>query len=203
MTATLSGTPTGRPGRPGYDRGAVLAIAVEAFNEHGYDAPSMGILAKRLGTSKSAIYHHFESKEEVLRQALEHALSGLEQILDHPLAHSGTGEERLSFVLREAVIVLCERLPYVTLLLRVRGNTAIERDALGRRRTFDRSIAALVDEAREQGSLRSDVDARTTTRLLFGMINSVVEWYRPGGQLTPQALADDVISVALDGLRTP
>ncbi len=202
-TATGTSTSTGRPGRPGYDRAAVLAIAVDAFNAHGYDATSMGILAKRLGTSKSAIYHHFDSKEEVLRQALEHALGGLEQILDRPLAQSGTGEARLSFVLRESVVVLCERLPYVTLLLRVRGNTEIERGALDRRRAFDHAVATLVDKARDEGSLRSDVDARTTTRLLFGMINSVVEWYRPGGALTPQTLADDVLSVALDGLRTP
>jgi hypothetical protein len=48
--------------------------------------------------------------------------------------------------------------------------------------------------------MRADIDARTTTRLLFGMINSIVEWYRPDGPITPERLADDVISVAFDGL---
>jgi hypothetical protein len=40
-------------------------------------------------------------------------------------------------------------------------------------------------------------------RLLFGMINSIVEWYRPGGGEDADRLADDVIAIALDGLRMP
>jgi hypothetical protein len=39
------------------------------------------------------------------------------------------------------------------------------------------------------------------TRLLFGMVNSIVEWYRPEGAEDPAHLADDVLAVALDGLR--
>jgi hypothetical protein len=48
--------------------------------------------------------------------------------------------------------------------------------------------------------MRADIDARTTTKLLFGMINSIVEWYRPDGPVTPDQIADDVISVAFQGL---
>jgi hypothetical protein len=79
----------------------------------------------------------------------------------------------------------------------------VERDALERRREFDHKVAALMDAAREEGSLRSDIDPRTTTRLLFGTINSIVEWYKPGGKLTSQKLADDLISMMFDGLHLP
>jgi hypothetical protein len=41
------------------------------------------------------------------------------------------------------------------------------------------------------------------TRLLFGTINSIVEWYKPGGPLSPEKLADDVITIAFDGLHGP
>jgi len=104
-------------------------------------------------------------------------------------------------VLRRTVAVLVERLPFVTLLLRLRGNTEIERNALERRRTFDHKVAALISAARDEGSLRQDIDPRTVTRLLFGMINSIVEWYKPGGSLSPGKLADDVITMAFDGLH--
>jgi AcrR family transcriptional regulator len=201
--APPAATPVARAGRPGHDQQSVLTIAVETFNEFGYEATSMGTLAERLGTSKSAIYHHFPSKEEVLHRALDYALGGLEAILDDPRAQAGSAESRLRFVVGEAVRVLCERLPYVTLLLRLRGNTPIERQALDRRRVFNASMADLVVEARAEGSLRSDVDARTITRLLFGMINSIVEWYRPGGLMTPGLLARDVLAVAFDGIRSP
>lgn len=189
-----------RRGRPGYDQEAVLRIAVEAFNQHGYEATSMGLLAERLGVSKSAIYHHVDSKEALLELALDQALGGLEAVL----AASSAAEKpdaRLERVLRGTVAVLVEKLPYVTLLLRLRGNTAMEREALRRRRDFDREVSILVSAAQAGGSLRSDIDARTAERLLFGTINSIVEWYRPGGSLSAAKLADQVIAMVFDGLR--
>lgn len=192
---------TTKRGRPGYDQQSVLRIAVDVFNRHGYEATSMGILAETLGISKSAIYHHVPSKEELLRLALEEALGGLEEVLTLDGATSGTAEARLEFVLRGTVAVLVQRLPFVTLLLRLRGNTEMERDALARRRAFDRTITSLVSAAQQDGSMRSDIDPGTVTRLLFGTINSIVEWYKPGGSLTAKKLADDVISMAFDGLR--
>ncbi|WP_308468984.1 TetR/AcrR family transcriptional regulator [Rathayibacter soli] len=216
-------------GRPGYDQRAVLTIAVAAFNEFGYDATSMGVLAKRLGLSKSAIYHHFAAKEDILELALDEALTALEAVLveNAPTENAPTDNisfermpaetvptetepdaatsaaDRLAAVLRGAVAVLVDKLPSVTLLLRVRGNTDVERRALTRRRAFDRAVAALVVQARDEGSLRSDIDPAIVSRLLFGMINSIVEWYRPGGPVDAETLAGDVLTVALDGLRTP
>ena len=206
-STTETSSPTGpangtaKRGRPGYDQQSVLRIAVDVFNRHGYDATSMGILAENLGISKSAIYHHVPSKGDLLKLALDHALGGLEAILEQPQATSGAADARLEFVLRQTVAVLVDRLPFVTLLLRLRGNTEIERDALERRRAFDHKVAILISAARDEGSLRADIDPRTVSRLLFGMINSIVEWYKPGGSLSPQRLADDVISVAFGGLH--
>lgn len=199
----MSDNGTLRRGRPGYDQQGILDVAVAAFNQYGYDATSMGVLADRLGLSKSAIYHHFASKDEILERALDVALSGLEGVLNEADATGGRAADRLDQVLRGAVHVLVDKLPYVTLLLRVRGNTEVERRALSRRRAFDKRVTALVSDAQSEGSLRSDIDVRIVERLLFGMINSIVEWYRPGGKEDADRLADDVVAVALDGLRMP
>ena len=199
MSSTAAATT--KRGRPGYDQQSVLLIAVDVFNRHGYDATSMGILAENLGISKSAIYHHVPSKGDLLKLALDHALGGLEAILSEPEAQTGSAEARLEFVVRQTISVLVDRLPFVTLLLRLRGNTEIERDAMERRRAFDHKVASLISAARDEGSLRKDIDPRTVTRLLFGTINSIVEWYKPGGSLSPEKLADDVITMAFHGLR--
>lgn len=175
---------------------------MQVFIEQGYDATSVASLATRLGLSKSALYHHYASKERLLELALDEALSGLEAVLDEPSSRAGQPGERLEHVLRGAVGVLVEKLAFVTLLLRVRGNSAIERAALERRRAFDDQITELVRAAQAEGSVRSDIGAAVATRLLFGMVNSIVEWYRPGGHEGPEALADDVLTIALDGLRT-
>ena len=90
----------------------------------------------------------------------------------------------------------------VTLLLRVRGNTDTERWALERRRDFDHRVAALLKAAAADGEVRADVEVRLATRLVFGMINSIVEWYRPDGRGTSRReVAETVVRLVFDGLR--
>jgi AcrR family transcriptional regulator len=205
MATTVDSEPPRSParrGRPGYDRDQVLAVAVALFNEQGYDATSVSDLATRLGLTKSALYHHFDSKEQLLSLALDEALDGLESVLHAPEAVTGEPAERLASVLRGAVRVLVDKLPYVTLLLRVRGNSEVERAALERRRAFDHRVAELVAEAQSAGQVRADIDGGVATRLVFGMVNSLVEWYRVGGSVDREQLAHDVVAIAVDGMRT-
>jgi AcrR family transcriptional regulator len=180
----------------------VLQAAVEVFNERGYDGASMEDLSRRLGIAKSAIYHHVSGKEELLRMALDRALDGWAEAASRARELDAPAIERLEMLVRGTVAVLETRLPYVTLLLRVRGNTEVERAALERRRSFDRLVASLVEQAERDGDIRADVDPKVTARLLSGMINSTVEWYRPCGRPAPGVcLADVVCAIAFDGLR--
>ncbi|HMM82589.1 MAG: TetR family transcriptional regulator [Cryobacterium sp.] len=195
-------TDTAAPTRQNHDQESILRVAAEVFIQHGYDATSMGQLAEKLGITKSAIYHHVPSKEYLLQLALDRALDSLEAILVDPLASTGPAIDRLMYVLRSSVGVLTDQLPFVTLLLRLRGNTELERNALDRRRAFNQVVADLVDEARNDGDIRKDIDPRTTTRLLFGMIGSVVDWYKPGGPVSAEDVANDVVAVAFGGVRT-
>ncbi|MGA5817094.1 TetR/AcrR family transcriptional regulator [Kitasatospora sp. NPDC094028] len=186
--------------RTAYTVESLLAVTVDVFNERGYDGTSMEDLSRAAGISKSSIYHHVRGKEELLRLAVGRALDGLFAILAEPGAVEGPAVERLEHVVRRTAEVLLAELPYVTLLLRVRGNTAAELWALERRREFDHQVAALVRAAVADGALRSDVEPRLATRLLFGMINSIVEWYRPGLKAT-DGVPDAVVHLAFDGLR--
>lgn len=191
-----------RRGRPGYDRDQVLTVAVTVFNEQGYDATSIADLATKLGLTKSALYHHFESKSAILALALDDALDALETVVDEAeAAHTGASE-RVRSIVRGAVRVLTAKLPSVTLLLRVRGNSAVELAALDRRRVFDQRVTEIVREAQREGLIRADISASVATRLLFGMINSVAEWYRPGGAVDPTELGEDILRVTLDGLQS-
>ena len=190
-----------RRGRPGHSLDSLLDIAVAVFNERGYDATSMDELATRLGITKSAIYHHVSSKVELLRLALDRALDALFAVTAEPGATSGPAIDRLEHVVRGSVRVLTEQLPFVTLLLRVRGNSPVEEAALRRRREFDRIVTDLVRAAEEEGDVRPDVDPAVTSRLLFGTVNSLTEWYRPDGGLSADDLADALVATTFQGLR--
>jgi len=191
----------GRRGRPGHSLESLLDVAVAVFNERGYEATSMDELATRLGVTKSAIYHHVPSKVELLRLALDRALDALSAVLDEPGASHGRAIDRLEHVVRGSVRVLTAQLPFVTLLLRVRGNSPVEVEALRRRREFDRIVTDLVRAAEEEGDVRPDVDPAVTSRLLFGTVNSLTEWYRPGRGLDADALADALVTTTFSGLR--
>lgn len=192
---------TGRPGRPGYDLDSLLAVAVKVFNDKGYDGTSMEVLAKRLGITKSAIYHHVSSKSELLEMALARALNGLFAATTEERAITGRHIDRLEYVVRRSVEILVAELPYVTLLLRVRGNTPVEKRALARRREFDAFVSELVQAAADEGDLQAGIDPALVSRLIWGMINSIVEWYRPRNDSSVDELADTVGAIVFAGLR--
>ena len=75
--------------RDTYTPETLLSVAVQVFNERGYDGTSMEHLSKAAGISKSSIYHHVAGKEELLRRAVSRALDGLFGILDEEHARVG------------------------------------------------------------------------------------------------------------------
>jgi AcrR family transcriptional regulator len=191
-----------KKGRPGYDLERLLLVAAQTFTERGYDGTSMEDLARKLGITKSAIYHHVSGKDELLRLATNRALDGLSSVLAETASRDGRAIDRLEHVVRRSVEVLVDELPFVTLLLRVRGNTAVERHAIARRREIDHALSALVAQAEAEGDVRPDVDPALTARLLFGMVNSLVEWYRPSRTGAGRAdLAEAIGKIAFTGLR--
>ena len=195
--------PAPRRGRPGHDAATVLRRAIELFIRQGYEATSIGDLARELGVTKSAIYHHVPSKEALLAAALDEALDGLSTAIDDAVAAppEGSAYERLRTAVRQSVEILAAHLPAVTLLLRVRGNSEVELAALKRRRVIDDKLAGLVQAAVDEGSLRADIPPELISRLLFGMVNSLVEWYRPEGPVSVHELSFSVAELAFDGLR--
>lgn len=204
MTADATPNAAPRRGRPGHDQQTVMRRAIDVFNQRGYDGTSMDDLAKELGFTKSAIYHHVPSKSHLLEAALDEGLSALSKVIED--ARDGGAEQsaydRLRAAVTASVIVLIDHQPAVTLLLRVRGNSPIELDALKRRRTIDADLAALVRDAVDEGALRSDIDPQLISRLLFGMVNSLIEWYKPEGPKNAQSVAEALTKIAFDGLTT-
>src|SRR5690625_5199399 len=194
MTTAPTPTQAARRGRPGYDRQTLVDLCVKVFNRHGYEATSMGMLATELGISKSAIYHHVKTKEEILKSALDEALDGLEDVMDEAENTEGSARTKIEALITGAVQVLINRQPSVTLLLRLRGNSDVEKEALRRRRQLTTRLAVLIADGQTEGSVRETTSAKVLARLLFGTINSLVDWYdsekSAGAQQTGEVLVD-------------
>jgi AcrR family transcriptional regulator len=194
------GRPSAKERKP-YNLDAIVDVAVQVFLRHGYDGASLDQVAEAAGITKASIYYHAEGKEALLKHGAGRALDALFAVLEEPAAIEGRALDRLKHVVRRTIEITVKRLPEVALLLRVRGNTETERWILDRRRRFDRLVVKIVDEAQAKGELRADIEAGLITRLLFGMLNSITEWYRPGGALSPDDVIAAATRIAFEGLE--
>ena len=194
------GRPSAKERKP-YDTDAIVDIAVRVFLQRGYDGASLDQVAEAAGITKASIYYHADGKEALLARGAGRALDALFAVLEEPAALEGREIDRLKHVVRRTIEITVMRLPEVALLLRVRGNTATERWILEQRRRFDRLVATIVAEAQTKGQIRADIEAGLITRMLFGMLNSITEWYRPGGGLSVEDIVTGATRIAFNGLE--
>lgn len=187
------------PRKP-YDIDSLTDVALRVFAERGFDGASMDDVARAAGITKASIYHHVSGKEALLERGLGRALDALEGILAEPEARTGRAAMRLRHIVRRVAQTTLAMLPELSVLVRVRGASKGERDALERRRRFDRTVTALLTEGQRDGDVRPDLDPRLTARLIFGMSNAVVEWYGHGSSLSRERVVDAVVTMAFDGI---
>ena len=186
------------PRKP-HDIDSLTDVALRVFAERGYDGASMDDVAAAAGITKASIYHHVAGKEALLARGLTRALDALFAVLDEPPAREGRALTRLRYIVARVAETTLVLLPELTVLVRARGSSRTERDALERRRAFDRIVTDLLAQAQRDGELRADLSPALAARLIFGMSNSAVEWYRRGA-MTPAAIAQAIATLAFEGL---
>jgi AcrR family transcriptional regulator len=187
--------------RKPYDIDSLTDVALRVFAAKSYDGATMDDVARAAGITKASIYHHISGKEALLERGLKRALDALFAILDERASREGCAIGRLRAIVRRVAETTLELLPELSVLFRVRGSSSVVSKALERRRAFDRIVTELVEIAQRDGDVRADVDARLVTRLIFGMSNSVVEWYGSGSSIAPERLAAALAAVALRGIE--
>src|SRR6516162_8600112 len=111
------GRPSAKQRKP-YDLDSIIDVAVRVFLERGYDGSSLEDIARAAKITKSSIYYHVASKEELLSRGGGRAFDALLAVFDEPNATDGSACDRLRHVLRRTAEITVEKLPEVALLLR-------------------------------------------------------------------------------------
>src|SRR5215510_4177086 len=81
-------------------RQEILRTAARLFQQQGYDATSMNDVAAALKLSKGGLYHHFQSKDEILFHIMNHAMEITQERVISPVRGIQNPEERLRMLIR-------------------------------------------------------------------------------------------------------
>src|SRR5437899_12643027 len=77
-----------------------LRTSARLFQQRGYDATSMNDVAASLKLSKGGLYHHFQSKDEILFEIMNHAMEITEDRVLAPVRSLADPQTRLRARLR-------------------------------------------------------------------------------------------------------
>jgi AcrR family transcriptional regulator len=183
---------------PDSARGKLLQVAAHLFRNKGYERTTVRDLASAVGIQSGSIFHHFKSKDEILRSVMEETLRYNTALMDAALAEAGSVRERVLALIRcelqsimggsgEAMAVLV----YEWRSLSAEGQVKV----LALRDIYEQLWLQVLGEAKEAGYIKGDVFI--TRRFLMGALSWTTTWFSAQGSMTLDQLADEALMMVL------
>jgi TetR/AcrR family transcriptional regulator, cholesterol catabolism regulator len=183
-------------------RQEILRAAARLFQQQGYDATSMNDVAAALKLSKGGLYHHFQSKDEILFNIMSHAMDITEERVINAVRRIENPEERLRTLIRLHIeVVLSPEDREITVMLHENHPLppALRRKINGRKKDYIHFVENLVTDVQRQRGSSSVVTPRAATFALLGMINWIYQWYKPEAALTGDAIVRQFTEIFFRG----
>ncbi|MEU6408651.1 TetR/AcrR family transcriptional regulator [Microbispora sp. NPDC046933] len=197
----------GAAGSPSERRDHLVKLAAELFARKGFQATTVREIALEAGILSGSLYHHFDSKETIVDEVLR---TFLEDLITRYRAALGTHADPRS-VLAEMVRIgfgtLEDHRAAITVMQNdwnyLRSLPGDRFDYLVRAEDeVERMWVEQITSGQAAGQFRPDVDPKLTYRMIRDTIWVTVRWFRPGGRLDTDALADHFVKLLFDGLAT-
>lgn len=183
-------------------RAQILRIATELFREKGYHGTSLEDIADRVGFTKPAIYYYFDSKEDLLFAIVERVVSRALERVQRIGAQGSPPLERMHAILVENTRVVLEHIDENTAFYNERGLLSPERERMVRdiERAYTQILRDTYADGVRSGDLL-DIDPSIAVSTLLGATIWVYRWFRPGGRLSIEEVAESVADLLLNGYR--
>lgn len=178
----------------------ILKQAAALFAQKGYSGTTIIDLAAACESSRGALYHYFESKEEILFHILDEHVETLFNCIEEALADTDDPVAQCRTLVYEMVVRNAESIHEEVVLLNHLNqlNPEQQRGIV----TKQRKIIELASDI----LIRIDAQRRLTTRtkkvytmMLFGIINYTFTWYDPKGPVSPQEYAEMTADLFIRG----
>ena len=190
-----------QPTRHRYDAklATILRKASAIFAEKGYDGASIRDISAATEVSLSGLYYYFKSKEELLFLIQKHCFDTLIERLTEDLIGVDDPVDRLGGIVRNHLRFFVDNMSEMKVLSHEADALTGEYQAQisARKREYVAAVQSCIDEL----ALDQDAaDRRVATFALFGMMNWIYTWYRPGQDVTVDRLSTDVLQIFLGGV---
>jgi AcrR family transcriptional regulator len=198
-TQTMSEVPSWSQYEAAPELPPVLAHALDAFVVNGYHGTTVRDIARRLGQTVPAIYYHYENKQAVLVALLNMSIDDL--LARCTLADAEAPEndpvERLSAIVRCIVLYVAHRREMAFLDAEIRSLEAGNRESYVEKRDRMQDMVTRVITDGMERKVFSPGDSHAHARAIITMLRGIANWYRLGGQLTPDDIAQQYVTYAL------
>ena len=181
-------------------RQAVLQAAAQLFNERGFHATSLDDIAARLNVSKPTLYYYVKNKDEILLQCVSQGLEMTLEGIEASRAAGGNAVDQLRACMQAYTDIVVQ--PFGMCLIRVGDEEVPEpsRTELRRMKSeIDQAFRRLVAQGVEEGSLQP-CDPKMTAFVIAGALSWIGRWYQPGGEYTPEQIAQQCIDTLCGGV---
>jgi TetR/AcrR family transcriptional regulator, cholesterol catabolism regulator len=185
-----------------HSREEILRAAARLFHQQGYHATSMNDVAAALKLSKGGLYHHFQSKDEILFDLMNHAMDITQERVINSVRTIADPEERLRMLIRHHVeVVLSPRDGEVSVMLHENHPLppGLRRRINARKKDYVHFVENLIAEVQRGRQSKAGVSPRAAAFALLGMINWIYQWYKPEGMLSAENLARQYTEIFFAG----
>ena len=184
-------------------RDELLAIAAELFAQRGFKNTTVRDIADTAGILSGSLYHHFDSKESMVDEILSSFQTELFKKYDEILGSDLDARAKVEAVVRASFEAIDQHHAEVAIFQNDSGYL-MEFERFGYLREhntrFREMWLGLLRGGVAAGALRPDVDAELVYRFIRDTVWVAVRWYRPGGELSADQVADQYLSILLDGI---
>lgn len=184
-------------------RDELLAIAATLFAEQGFRNTTVRDIADAAGILSGSLYHHFDSKEAMVDELLDTFQQQLFATFEEIVASDRGPRAKLDAVVRASFDAIDQHHSEVAIFQNDASYLAgFERFGYLAERNvrFQGLWRRVLREGVESGELRRDLDVDLVYRFLRDTVWVAVAWYRPGGALSADQVADQYLSILLEGI---
>ncbi len=167
-------------GRPRLlDRDAGLEIAARLFWEHGYEGTSIADLTQAMGVTPPSLYATFGSKEELYRQALDHAIEQQSRGRTEAMQNEASTYDALSVYLHDVAAGISNPegprgcIVSTAVVQHAQENEAVAKVTAARRDASIQCLKARFDAAIGTGELPPDTDTDSLARFYSALVQGM------------------------------